>query len=166
MGKEGEKWKISKERREKERMRELERSERLEKAAAKKRTALHQGKCKDMQRKITEELSKLPQNRKVLVEREMERERLILMKEAKQELWRKWRQNKGKTINPRQTTKSERDKREDELDHKLKRIGEEVRKYEEELEIVRKEARTKVERLEKKKRKENTGKCLNGLQAS
>ena len=94
MEKEGENWKISKERRDLERQNETERMERLTRAGKKKKDTIQKIKCKEIQQKITKELNRLPRNRQILAEKEVERERLILMKEAKEELWRKWRQKR------------------------------------------------------------------------
>ena len=101
MGKEGENWKISKERRDQERQKEEEKHERLGRAALQKRDTIQKIKCKEIQQKITKELTKLPRNRRIMTERAAEKERLMLLKEAKQELWRKWRQKKRREEEPR-----------------------------------------------------------------
>ena len=38
----------------------------------------------------------LPTDAQILVEREEEKRKRILLKEAKQELWKRWRQKKGR----------------------------------------------------------------------
>ena len=46
---------------------------------------------------MTESLKILPKNQRIIIEREEEKERLMLLQEAKVELWRKWRQRRGRT---------------------------------------------------------------------
>ena len=111
-----------------------------------------------IQLKITEKLAELPRNRKILLERELEKERRILMKEAKEEIWKKWRQKKGRNgTNPKLTTKEDRHT----MEEKLKRVELEVAKYrevvekrkkEEEEQRQRKTGRVWDETEEKKKR--------------
>ena len=84
----------------------------------------------------------------------MERKRILLLREAKQELWKKWRQKKGKCKPKISDLKNKTGNKEDELTRKLETIEDEVKRYEEELKIERELARTKKEKLEKKKRKE------------
>ena len=40
----------------------------------------------------------LPQNRRKIIELEEEKKRRLLLEEAENELWRKWRQKKGRGI--------------------------------------------------------------------
>ena len=86
-----------------------------------------------------------------MADRVVEKERLILIKETKQELWRNQRQNKGKAEKPREDSKQNK---EEELNRKLAKIEEKVRRYEEEIVIAREAAKTRQEKLEKKRRKE------------
>ena len=44
---------------------------------------------------ITKRIAEKTENRKKIVEARLERERLMDLKEIKQKMWRKWRQNKG-----------------------------------------------------------------------
>ena len=92
----GEKWKKLKERRDWERREEMVRKERLEKAAAKKKEMMDNLEKMKIQKKITENLKILPENRKKLADREKESRRKLLMEEAENEIWRKWRQRKGR----------------------------------------------------------------------
>ena len=46
--------------------------------------------------KITETLEQLPKNTQILIEREEEKRKRILLQDAKQELWKRWRQRKGR----------------------------------------------------------------------
>ena len=93
-------------------------------------------------------MMKLPRNRRILVERETEKERKLLLKEAKEELWKRWRQKKGRINQPKLKNGEE------DLEKKLKRIEEEVSKYKEEMKTKETEEKTRRERLEKKKQKE------------
>ena len=79
----------------------------------------------------------------------MEKQRKITLKEAKQELWRKWRQHKGRNKTTQKIIKENKDK---ELERKLSRIEEEVKKYEEELRLEQEKAQTRKEKLEKKRK--------------
>ena len=80
----------------------IEREERLGRANAQREKTLKRLKTKEKQRKITETLEKLPENRRILVERELEKERRMNLKEAKEEIWKRWRQSKGKRrMNPK-----------------------------------------------------------------
>ena len=89
---EGGKWKKSQERRDLERKKEEKRQERIARANRKK----EEWNRERVQKKITETLNKLPKNRAELCRREDELERRLLIKEAKEEMWRKWRQTKGR----------------------------------------------------------------------
>ena len=75
MNKEGLTWKASKERRDLEKKMNMERAEKIEKANKKSETAKYDYKCKTIQSKITTELSKLPENRRKLVETTEKREK-------------------------------------------------------------------------------------------
>ena len=104
-------------------------------------------KCKEIQTKITAEMMKLPRNRRILLERETEKERKLLLKEAIKELCKRWRQKKGRCNNQKL-------QKEEKLKKNLSRIEEEVSKYEEEIKTKEAEEKTRRERLEKKKQKE------------
>ena len=101
-------------------------------------------KRKTIQKKITETLQKLPRNTQILIEREEEKRRRILLQEAKQELWRRWRQKKGRE------TEFTKDTRKLDEEDRLKRIEREVKKHQEELE----ERKRKEEELKERKHKQ------------
>ena len=129
-------WKISKERRDLERNRLEEKEERIRRVQKLKRNIVETERRKYMQKKITESLGELPKNRRLLLEREMELERRLLLKEAKEDVWKKWRQNKGRRgKNPKINTREDRNP----LEEKLKRIEMEVVKYKETNEQKRQE---------------------------
>ena len=90
-----------------------------------------------------------------MVERKLETERKLNLKEAKEELWRHWRQKKGRTEYKKKTKKEEYDIN---LERKLERIELEIKNYEEELEKELVDTLEKVEnknkQLEKKRKKE------------
>ena len=47
-------------------------------------------------------MKELPGNMRILTERRADRERRLLLAEAKEEIWKRWRQNKGRRkTNPR-----------------------------------------------------------------
>ena len=152
---EGINWKISKERRDLDRKLQEEKTERLERGAIKKKQIQEKTNTKLKQQKITSQLAKLPENRRIMVERELETERKLNLKEAKEELWRRWRQKKGRTEYKKKTTKEEENIN---LDRKIERIELELKKYEEELENEMVEILETVEnrekKLEKKRKKE------------
>ena len=85
-------WKISAERREEERKLLLEKEERLQVAGRKQEKAKENHKCKGIQKKITECLKELPENRKKVLKMEEDKMNTITLKEAKMELWKKWGQ--------------------------------------------------------------------------
>ena len=68
MKEEGHSWKVSKERREEERTREMEKHERLRRAAGQREKTLEKAEDKKKQLRITENLGKLPENRRILLE--------------------------------------------------------------------------------------------------
>ena len=138
MAEEGHNWKISKERREKEREQKRTRDERLERANKQKEETLKKLETRERQSKITETLGKLPENRRILVERELDKERRVNLKEAREEVWKKWRQSKGKV---RMNPKVGRDN--NDLEEKLKKVEAEVEKYEIELERLKTKEREK-----------------------
>ena len=104
---EGINWKISKERRDQERKALEDKAERIQRGAHKKKQTLERIDKKLKQQRITQELEKLPDNRRILLEREIETERKLNLKEAKEELWKRWRQKKGKTEYKKKTKKEE-----------------------------------------------------------
>ena len=126
-----EKWKKSKERRELERSGDEERRDRKDRAAEKKRKTLEKIETTKTQQKITDCLKILPQNRRRLVEKEEEKMRKVLLEEAETELWRKWRQEKGRgmrnwaQVGERETT-----------EQKLRIVEEQTEKYKLELERI------------------------------
>ena len=154
MKREGLNWEKSKERREEERTKMLEKDDRMKKAAGKKKAALEKHHRKELQTKITTQLKLIPKNRRILLEREIEKERIWNLKEAKLELWRRWRQRKGRI--PGQ--KSKKDLEVEDLETKLKKIEEEIHRMEDELEKelveVQEKAEKKEKTLEKKRKKE------------
>ena len=95
----------------------------------------------------------------------MEREKRILIKEAKEEIWKKWRQKKGRNgTNPKLIIRNDRQS----LEEKLRRVESEVEKYkkvvenrrkEEEIQLKMKnkgkdETEERTRRLQRKKRME------------
>ena len=97
----------------------------------------------------------LPKNRQILLQREQEREKRILLQETKKELWKRWRQKKGRGMRePTKTTDLEN------MEDKLRRIETEVMKYKKEVEKREQERKEKQERLKKKKK--GTGQYLDG----
>lgn len=89
MKEEGHSWRNSEERREDERTRQREKEERLMRAAKQREQLLEKTENKKKQQKITESLEKLPENKRIMLEREMERERRLNLKEAKDEVWKR-----------------------------------------------------------------------------
>ena len=87
----GYKWKISKERREMERSKLEERHDRIKRAQKQKMDIVETERKKNIQRRITESLGELLRNRRILLERELELERRLLLKEAKEEVWKQVR---------------------------------------------------------------------------
>ena len=148
---EGLNWKRSQERR------EFEMKERLEKEENERRR--QEGIKVQLQAKITECWMKLPEERKKMIEVKEEKERRMLLKEAKEELWKRWRQNKG-----RKATNPEIKDRE-KLEDKLSRIEREVAEMEKSREKVIKERNEKAARLEKKRRKEQHWEMLKWIVA-
>ena len=133
---EGEKWAVTKERRELEMIKETEKHERIAKAKNKQKEIREQVKKQTIQTKITEKLAELPSNRRKILEARIETERKLELKEAKIKLWKKSRENKTTKENP--ITIPKKDSQET-LDKKLKKIEEEISKYKEELERIRTE---------------------------
>ena len=126
MEKEGISWEKSKERREYERGK----AERMQIVEMRKK-ALKDKVVKDkIQEKITESLARLPENRQRLLRMEEDKERRMLLTEAKKELWKRWRQKKGRG----QRMKAPEPGELEGLEKKLKRIETEIAKYNEELE--------------------------------
>ena len=128
MKEEGYNWKIAKERRDEERRQLAEKEDRLRRAETQRSKVLENVERGKKQQKITENLARLPENKKVLVEMELEKERRLILKEAREEVWKKWRQKKG-----RKSTNPHRNKDASSLDKKLERTEKEVEKYEADL---------------------------------
>ena len=115
---------------------------------------------KKKQQKITEALEKIPDNRRIILERELERERRMNLKEAKEEVWKRWRLTKG-----RRNTNPHKNLDKSNLDKKLDRIEKEVARYEEELKKAREEKQKKDKRLDKKKKLEGHWEMLRWIVA-
>ena len=143
-------WEKTKERKIEERKLEIEKSERLEIAELKKRKAQE----KDIKDKIMEKMKILPQEKVKEMESNEERERRLDLKEAKENLWRKWR--KGNRLKePRPTSSKEQ------LELKLKKIETmliAINKEKDDLiERERKEMIRRKKYIEEKGRKKMTG---------
>ena len=146
MQEEGYNWKKSKERREQERREEMERQERLNIAAEKKEKTLQKIEKTKLQKKITDSLNQIPRNRRILLEQRLEKERRMTLKEAKEEIWKKWRHSKGKRKNnPNKLRPSQNH----DLEEKLEKIEKEVENYREELEKIKQRKEEKEKRKEK-----------------
>ena len=145
MREEGYNWKISRERREEERRKQEEKAERLQRAAKQKEKFDERMEVKKKQQKITETLGKLPINRRILLERDLEKERRLDLKEAKEEIWKRWRLTKG-----RRKTNPHKNIDRSSLENKL----EKVERYEAELMRIKVEKQKKDTRLEKKRKME------------
>ena len=65
-----------------------EREERVGKAQRLKQNIMENEMKKQIQRRITEILGELPKNKRILLEREMELEKRLLIKEANEEIWK------------------------------------------------------------------------------
>ena len=96
LAKDGVTWKKSQERREEERNEILEREDRKKRAAMKKKTGADKRELNMIQTKITSELQKIPENRRILLEQKIEKENNLELKEAREALWKRWNQKKGK----------------------------------------------------------------------
>ena len=131
------------ERREAERTELEEKIERKKRAEKKSKEAKEDWNRKQTQMKITEAMKILPKEKQILIENEEEKRNRILLKEAKEELWKRWRQRKGR--------EKDSDKRVmlGEEDKRLDRIEAAIRKHKaEQEELKRREEETK----ERKKR--------------
>ena len=156
----GEKWKKSRERRDLEKVEELEKRERLGRAAEKKKETMETIKKRKIQQKITEKLNILPENRRKIIERKELLQRNLMMAEAENELWRKWRRRKGRGMrNWKEIGENET------LERKFEIVEEQVRKYKLELERIelrrsrrldeeKKEMDNRKKRMEQKRRNE------------
>ena len=160
MREEGYNWKVSKEKGDEERRKQEEREERLRRAEHQKGELLEKLDVKKKQQKITEALEKIPDNRMIMLERELERERRINLKEAKEEVWKRWRLTKG-----RRKTNPHKNLDKSNLDKKLEKIEKEVERYEEELRKMRDEKQKKDKRLDKKKKLEGHWEMLRWIVA-
>ena len=122
----GYKWKFSKERRDLERSRLEEKEEWICRAQRLKQNFVEAERKKHIHKKIIESLGELPKNKRLLLEREIQLERRPHLKEAKEEVWKKWKQNKGrKGTNPKIKTREDRNP----LEEKLERLKLEVVKF-------------------------------------
>ena len=102
--------------------------------------------CWIIHTKITEKLKEIPENKKILLEARLEKERRIDLDEARDIIWKKWRHNKGKkTLFPKLLKRDEEN-----LNEKLRKIEEEVEKYKDEIEKEKKEKESRLKRKEKK----------------
>ena len=84
---EGNHWKKFPEKRDLEKKEAVERRERLEKAEAKKKQTLQKIECNNIQEKITTSLLMLPENKKKLFRMRENKEKAIILKEARREIW-------------------------------------------------------------------------------
>ena len=135
----------------------MRKQERLAEASAKRERTLNRLEAKKLQTKITETLKELPRNRRILLEGEMEKERRMTLREAKQEVWKKWRQSKGRRKNNPKTInkKNNKNNTNEELEAKLEKIEMAVQSYKSELENMKKSEQEKASRLERKRRLES-----------
>ena len=113
-----------------------------------------------MQRKITDSLATLPKNRQILLLREEERERLILLQEAKKEIWKRWRQRKGRGMKMNEI--KQKDSAED-MERKLRRIEAEVERYHQELQTKELELKANKDRKKRKEQKEKQWEMMRWL---
>ena len=120
---EGSHWKKSQERRELEKREAEEKRERLNKAEVKKKQTLHKVKCSKIQEKITSSLLLLPENERKLIRMRENREKAMVLREARREIWSRWRQNKGRKVREKTAEKSSMEEEEAELDKRLSRIS-------------------------------------------
>ena len=147
----GESWEISKERRSEEREKERQKKERMMKAQNQKIQTLNRIEKNQIQKKITENLQVLPRNRQKIVEMELEKERRLDLVEAKHQIWKKWRNSKGKK---KFNIRIGEDKEKGDLERQLEKIEKEVEKYKAELEKIRDEKERREFQRDKKKKKE------------
>ena len=156
----GEKWKKSKERREYEKAENEEREERRERAENQKMKTLEKLETNRIQRRITDCLKSLPQNRRRILELEEDKKRRLLLEEAETELWRKWRQKKGRGMKSWAKVGEK-----ETLDEKLRIVEEQTERYKLEVERIEKRRKNReeedkrtqserVKRLEEKTRNE------------
>ena len=85
-----------------------------------------------------------------MIEARIEKERILDLKEVKQKMWKKWRQNKGKKVTYPKLRKGITM----EWEEKLEKIDLKVENYKTELENAKREEAKKAEKKEKKKRKQ------------
>ena len=131
--KEGNKWEMSKERRWAENNEKIEREERLQRGREKREKLIGEIENRKTQQRITDMLRQLPENRRTVLEMELEKERKLSLQEAKMELWRT-RRNSKQTKLDYLTSKRKGAENKEELDHKLRRIEEELTKSKAEAE--------------------------------
>ena len=150
---EGSHWKKSQERREVEKREAEEKRERLNKAEAKKRKTLHKIKCNKIQEKITSSLMMLPENERKLIRMRENREKAMVLREARREIWSRWRQNKGRKVGEKTAEKARMEEEEAELERRLSKISEDLKRKEQEQERRRKKDEEKNNLLERKRKK-------------
>ena len=105
------KWERSEERKEEEMKKRLDKQASQQKKRSREEEEVSSRK-KTIQLKISESLKRLPETRKKAIEAEEEKERRLLLKEAKEELWKRWRQKKGRKAGNPDVKKSEVEKME------------------------------------------------------
>ena len=153
---EGATWEKSKERRELEKQRLC----RVQEGQTKKEALIQKREKEQLQRKITDSLATLPKNRQILLLREEERERLILLQEAKKEIWKRWRQRKGRGMKMNEI--KQKDSAED-MERKLGKIEAEVERYHQELQAKELELKAKKDRKKRKEQKEKQWEMMRWL---
>ena len=114
-----------------------------------------------LQSRLTECWSKLPAMQQKMIELEEEKERRLLLKEAREELWKRWRQKKGRgTANPGiKVTDIQK------MERKIERIEKELADQEERRQREKDERIKKEDRLKTKKRKEQHWEMLRWIVA-
>ena len=104
-------------------------------------------------------LKELPRNRRILLEGEMEKERRMILREATQEVWKKWRQSKGRRKNNPKTKNikdiNNKNNTNEELEAKLEKREIAVQSYKAELENMKKKEQEKASRLDRKRKLES-----------
>ena len=144
-------WETSKEKREKERIEAEKKAERKEKAREKKEKTMNNF----VQKKITDALYKLPEKeRNELKDEEIKVKRLEL-KEAKENVWKKWRNKKEKNDKQIEKNKTKTEILELKLD-KIEKALEKIREEKEnEREKLKREMARRRKYVEENKLKEN-----------
>ena len=143
----------------------MEKEERLKRAGIQKKETMDKIQVKRIQTKITEKMKEFPGNLRIITERGADKERRLLLAEAKEEIWKRLRQNKGrKNTNPRICGKKDNLQN---FEEKLERIEKEVERYKDEERRKAEEEETKQReksiRLEKKQKMEKHWETLNWI---